>query len=108
MKWDVSPRQNLQCHMSACFRRYKNIRTIIDSSEFRVQIATNFEQQGNLYSSYKSHTMFKVLIDILPSSAIMYVSDEYEGSIRDKDTVIQSGFLDKLHAEDMVLQTEDV
>ena len=91
--------------MPACFRCYKNIRTIIDCSEFRVQIAANFEQQGNLYSSNKSHTTFKVLIGISSNGAIMYVSAAYEGSIIDidKEIVIHSDFLNKLHAGDMAM-----
>ncbi len=97
------PRQHIKSMLPACFRRYRNIRTIIDCTEFRVQTASNFEQQGNLYSSYKSHTTFKVLVGISPNGAITYVSDAYEGSISDKDIVVQSGFLDRLHPGDMVM-----
>jgi hypothetical protein len=96
-------RQQLKTLLPACFCRYKNIRTIIDCTEFRVQTATNFEQQGNLYSSYKSHTTLRVLIGISPNGALMYVSNAFEGCISDKEIVIQSGFLDKLHRGDLVM-----
>lgn len=96
-------RQRLKPLLPACFRHFKNIRTVIDCTEFRVQTATNFEQQGNLYSNYKSHTTFKVLVAMSPNGGIMYVSDAFEGSISDKEIVIQSGFLDHLHPGDMVM-----
>lgn len=86
-----------------CFRKFKNIRTIIDCSEFHVQSPRDFSHQGNLYSAYKSHTTFKILIGIAPNGAIVYVSDLFEGSISDKEIVSQSGFLDKLNVGDLIL-----
>ena len=46
---------------------------------------------GNLYSSYKSHTTFG------------FISYAFECSISDREIVIQSGLLDKLHRGDLVL-----
>lgn len=89
--------------LPSCFKKFKGIRSIIDCTEFFVEQASNFEQQGNLYSSYKSHGTYKVLIGISPTGAVMFVSDAYEGSISDVEIVKQSGFLDHLEAGDLVL-----
>ncbi|XP_041858672.1 uncharacterized protein LOC121650918 [Melanotaenia boesemani] len=90
-------------NLPSCFKRFKGIRTIIDCTEFFVEQASNFEQQGNLYSSYKSHGTYKVLVGVSPTGAVMFVSDAYEGSISDVEIVKQSGFLDNLEAGDLVL-----
>ena len=53
--------------MPPTFKKYKNIRCIIDFSEFFCQRPGNFERQGNLYSSYKFHTTFKILVACAPN-----------------------------------------
>lgn len=61
------------------FRYIKNIRVIVDCAEFFCQSPSNFEHQGNLYSSYKAHTTFKVLIGCTPNGCVSFVSDASEG-----------------------------
>ena len=85
---------NQRQHLPKCFKKYKNIRCIIDCTEVHVQSPGNFEAQGNQYSSYKGHTTYKFLVAIAPNGAILFVSDAYEGSISDKEIVRVSGFLD--------------
>ncbi|KAE8739226.1 hypothetical protein FOCC_FOCC015278 [Frankliniella occidentalis] len=34
-------------HMPACFKRFKNLRVIIDAAEFRIEMPSDFQQQGN-------------------------------------------------------------
>ena len=65
--------------------------------------ASNFEAQGNQYSSYKGHTTYKFLVAIAPNGAILFVSDAYEGSISDKEIVRVSGFLDFLNPREVVM-----
>ena len=88
-----------------CFKNkmLKNIRVIIDCSELHVQSPRDFGRQGNLYSSYKSHTTYKFLIGIAPNGAITYVSDLFEGAISDKEIVEKSGFLETLMPGDLIL-----
>uniref|UniRef100_A0A8C6SJG8 THAP-type domain-containing protein n=2 Tax=Neogobius melanostomus TaxID=47308 RepID=A0A8C6SJG8_9GOBI len=90
-------------NLPLCFQKLKGIRTIIDCTEFFVKQASNFERQGHLYPSLKSHGTYKVLIGVSPTGAVMFVSDAYEGSISDVGIVKQSGFLDHLEAGDLVL-----
>jgi hypothetical protein len=81
----------------------RDVRIVIDCTEFQTESSGDFKQQGNLYSNYKSHTTAKVLTGVAPSGALMFVSDAYEGSISDREIVIQSGFLDYIQCKDIVL-----
>ena len=80
-------RGTIRRYLPKCFisnRLYRNIRTIIDCTEIYVNNPSDFAKHGNLYSSYKNHTTFKILIGIAPNGAFVYVSDVFEGAISDK------------------------
>ncbi|XP_044740315.1 uncharacterized protein LOC123301570 isoform X2 [Chrysoperla carnea] len=85
------------------FRSIKNIRVIVDCVEFFCQSPSNFEHQGNLYSSYKAHTTFKVLIGCTPNGCLSFVSDAFEGSISDPEIFKRSKIADLLQPGDVVL-----
>lgn len=70
---------------------------------FFTQVPRNYEQQGNLYSSYKNHCTCKALIGITPSGAIAFGSDMYEGAIYDKDIFKKSKIMDKINPGDLVM-----
>jgi hypothetical protein len=86
-----------------CFRKYRNIRVVIDCTEIFAQQSSDFGKQGNMYSHYKGHSTVKFLIGILPNGTVCFVSDWFEGSISDNDIVRQSGFLDKINPGDLVM-----
>ena len=96
-------RSKVRKHLPKSFKKYKNIRCIIDCTEVHVQSPGNFEAQGNQYSSYKGYTSYKFLIAVAPNGAIVYVSDAFEGCISDKEIVLQSDFLDHLEPGDVVM-----
>lgn len=56
------PKEKVQRSLPASFSKLRNIRVIIDCAEILCQSPSNFEHQGNLYSNYKAHTTFKVLL----------------------------------------------
>lgn len=88
-------RATITRYLPKCFksrRLYKNIRTIIDSTEIFVHNPTNFAKHGNLYSSYKNHITFKMLIGIAPSGTIVHGSDVFEGAISHNEVVVKSIF----------------
>ncbi|XP_033228058.1 uncharacterized protein LOC117179938 [Belonocnema kinseyi] len=85
------------------FRNIKNLRVILDCTEFFCEAPANFEHQGNLYSQYKGHTIFKVLLGCTPNGAISFLSDVYEGAISDREIVIKSKLVDLFQPGDVVL-----
>ena len=104
LKPDMFPsREKISEHLPAIFKHYMNLRVIIDCTEFFCQSPKNFEHQGNLYSHYKAHTTFNVLIGITPNGAICFVSDVFEGAISDPEIFIKSGLLELLLPGDLVV-----
>ena len=78
-------------------------RIVLDCTEIQTETLRHYQQQGNLYSNYKSHATAKILISCAPSGAAMFVSDAFEGSISDKAIVEQSGVLDFIEPGDQVV-----
>ena len=81
----------------------KNVTTVIDCTELKVESSENYRQQGHLWSSYKHHTTAKVLIGVAPSGACTFVSSCFEGSISDVEIVQRSGFLEKIDSTPTIL-----
>lgn len=96
-------RQEMREHMSPSFKSFKNIRVIVDCTEFHTNMPRNFVKQSNLYSSYKHHHTYKVLIGLAPTGAICFISQAFEGAKSDKDVFIQSGIMDFLVKDDLVM-----
>ena len=65
------------------FKAMKNIRCIVDCTEFRIECSRHFARQGNTFSSYKNSNTFKCLIAVTPTGGACFVSDLFEGDIDD-------------------------
>ncbi|XP_074096357.1 uncharacterized protein LOC141525693 [Cotesia typhae] len=100
---DLAYKKTIAETLPKIFRSVKNIRVIVDCAEFFCQSPSNFEHQGNLYSSYKAHTTYKVLIGCTPNGCISFVSDVFEGSISDPEIFKRSKIADLLQPGDVVL-----
>ena len=61
------------------------------------------KKQSNTWSEYKKRNTAKVLIVTLPNGMLVFASKAYEGSISDRQIIIDSGFLEMLEEGDMVL-----
>ena len=85
------------------FKTMKNIRCIVDCTEFRVECSRNFARQGNTFSAYKHTNTFKCLIAVTPSGGTCFVSDLFEGDIDDVHILKESGLLKHLKPYDLVL-----
>lgn len=88
-----------------CFQKnsFKNLRAIIDCTEFYVEKPCKPSSQRSTYSQYNSSNTFKLLISMSPILHFNFVSKLYSGSISDKEIVNVSGFLDKLQPGDAVM-----
>ena len=72
-------------YMPESFRKhYPNTRIIIDATEFTVERPSSLVSQSSTFSTYKNRNTVKVLIGIMPSGPVTFISDCYEGSISDK------------------------
>ena len=89
--------------MGTSYKVSPPVRVVIDCVEFRCESSRDYKQQGNLYSTYKSHTTVKALTGCAPNGSLMFVSHAFEGSISDRAITEQSGFLDYIEANDTVL-----
>ena len=83
--------------------QYPNTRLIIDATEFGIERPSSLVSQAGTFSSYKNKNTIKVLVGIIPSGTIVFVSPTYEGSISDKKLVQVSGLLEKLEVGDEVM-----
>jgi len=94
----------VQKYMPAAFKeQYPNTRLVIDCTEFGIERPSSLVTQAATFSSYKNKNTVKVLVGIIPSGAIVFISPTYEGSISDKKLVEQSGLLDKLEVGDEIM-----
>ena len=96
-------RQAFRKNLPKVFKPFKNIRASIDCTEFKCETPRDYKQQGNLYSSYKSHCTMKCLIAVNPNGAACFVSDLYEGSISDINIFEQCGILQHVNYKDSFL-----
>ena len=98
-------RADMPLPLPKCFNNnlLRNVRIILDGTECKIEGSRNYEEQGNTYSSYKSHTTCKLLIGVSPHGSLMFVSSAFEGSISDKQICIQSKVAEPLLPGDVVL-----
>ena len=60
-------------------------------------------KQGNTYSSYHHQNEYSVLIGILPTGSVAFVSKPFEGSISDNQILEDSGYCDWMEPADRSL-----
>jgi AraC-like DNA-binding protein len=84
-------------------RPFPNLRIILDGAAFYIQMPSNFEQQGNTYSSYKSHNTVLFMLGISCSGGTIFCSMGFEGSMSDKEAILKSGLLQRLDEKDCVM-----
>ena len=93
----------IEQHRPPSFAPFKKVRVIIDAFEIFTQTPRNFAEQGNMYSTYKHNSTYKVLVGICPTGAITYISDCFEGAISDRELVKASDFLEFIIPSETVM-----
>ena len=97
-------RRRIDRNMPDCFKtHYPSTRIIIDCTEFFIERPSCLAIQSSTFSSYKNHNTVKSLVGITPDGTISFVSEAYEGSISDREVVIDSGVVNKLAHGDSVM-----
>ena len=83
--------EDVKASMAECFHaNYPDTFIVLDATELCTEIRSCLALQSQLYSSYKSRTTLKDLIDISPNGSIYFVSELWSGSISDRELVIKS------------------
>ncbi|GFQ89312.1 uncharacterized protein TNCT_373481 [Trichonephila clavata] len=91
-------------YMPPPFRMHcKNVRIIVDCTEFEIQKPASPMEQQMTFSRYKNANTLKGMIGITPNGAISFISELYSGSISDKELFIRSKLMDRLERNDVVM-----
>ena len=92
-------RQEFKKTLPKLFCTFKNIRALVDCTEFKCEMPQNYY----LYSPYKSHCTMKCLIPVNPNGAACFISDLFDGSIRDVNMFDQLEILQQINPGDALL-----
>ena len=90
----------VKANLPQSFKCFPRTRVIIDCTEIHVEKAFSPAAQRATWSSYKHANTFKLLVGIMPSGAITFLSKLYSGSIFDHAIVKQSKFVDNVEEGD--------
>ena len=94
----------VQAYMPQTFKElYPSTRVIIDCTEIFVDVPSLPLIQQMIFSSYKNHNTYKVLIGISPGGAVTFVSKLFPGAISDKQLTLKSGLLGCLQQGNSVM-----
>lgn len=85
------------------FRKFTNIRCIIECAEVFIQRPSTLTAQSLTFSNYKHHTTVKFLVAIVPTGGICYVSHAWGCRVSDRFITEKSGFLDRIISGDLVM-----
>ena len=97
-------RDVVQANMPKCFKDlYLTTHVIIDAIEVYIEKPSLPNLQQITFSNYKNNNIFKGLIWISPSGAIIFVSSLFSCSISDKELTRQSGILALLEKGDSLM-----
>ena len=98
-------REELCRTMPMCFQYSfgNRVSIIIDCFEIYIDRPSNLLARAQTFSNYKHHNTVKVLIGITPQGSICFVSRAWGGRASDKFVTENSGLLDQLQPDDLVL-----
>ncbi|GFY26303.1 THAP-type domain-containing protein [Trichonephila clavipes] len=92
-----------QCMPPAFRMHFKDVRIIVDCTEFTIQKLSRPKEQQMTFSFYKNANTLKEMIGITPNGAISFISELYCGSISDKRLFIKSKLMDLLEPNDVFM-----
>lgn len=85
------------------FASYPNCRVIIDCTEIKCEMPPTVEERVLMYSQYKGGYTIKFLLGVTPNGFISFLSKTYGGRATDGFITVDSGFIDLLEENDLVM-----
>ncbi|XP_034245924.1 uncharacterized protein LOC117647990 [Thrips palmi] len=82
---------------------FKNLRVILDGVSIGLETPSNFEQQGNTWSTYKHKNVALFIVGISCHGATIFCSEGMEGSMSDKVATLKSNLQDLLDEGDCIM-----
>ena len=83
--------------------KYPSLRCTLDCTEIFIDRPRHLEIQALTWSDYKKHNTAKYLVGIAPNGMISFLSQGWGGRTSDKHIVQNSGFLDLVDPNDVIL-----
>lgn len=97
----------VQGSMPACFKTdFSNTRVILDCKEFRIETPKAVDFRILTWSHYKKEFTGKLLVGTIPGGFICFKSLLSGGRKSDSQLITESGLLDLLEEDDLVLADE--
>ncbi|XP_035672019.1 uncharacterized protein LOC118413010 [Branchiostoma floridae] len=93
----------LKLYYPDCFKKYKNVRAIIDCTEIEVQRPSLAKANGQIFSNYKNRPTLKVFIACTPAGTVSFVSKSAGGKMSDKEIVSRSNLVEGFDFGDTLL-----
>ena len=85
------------------YKHCKMLRCIIDCTEIFIQRPRSLQLQAETWSYYKKHNTLKLLVGITPNGQISFLSRTYGGRASDVHITRESGFLDLVEPNDIIV-----
>ena len=102
IKWP--DRETLRETMPSSFRKcFSKCCVIIDCTEVFIERPSDLLARAQVWSNYKHHSTFKILIGITPQGTISYFSSCAGRRISDKEIVERSDLVDQLLPGDVII-----
>nr|XP_018912003.1 PREDICTED: uncharacterized protein LOC109040488 isoform X1 [Bemisia tabaci]XP_018917656.1 PREDICTED: uncharacterized protein LOC109044404 isoform X1 [Bemisia tabaci] len=83
--------------------RYSDVQCLLDCFEIHIQQLSDPEHQSLTWSEYKKNNTVKYLVSTTPDGFINFISKGYGGRASDSEIVSQSGLLDMLQKNTVVM-----
>nr|XP_011438898.2 uncharacterized protein LOC105336336 [Crassostrea gigas] len=93
------------CQLPEVFQNevFRKVKCVIDCTEIFIERPSNLKARAQTYSNYKRHNTINILVGASPSGCITFLSSCWGGRVSDRQITTESGILDKLLPEDVVL-----